>query len=269
MKIYTIEQFKSIQENQKYKYIGLFNQQGQGLIPFNTNKTTPAQRLREIETRLTSEALPDGYYFIKCKNSVYKATPSDDYAILKGEQLSENKTQVIAPVQIVEKQAFQPEVLTYDGALKLQVELERLKFENSNLKKQIEQLENEIEEKTVLSEDAEPSVMENAKNWLTEILAIGAPLLDKHFALKEQALQLKAYELKQLQGNRPTQPMQKPENSMRPEQNKGSIENIIMTFQDNPDTYNKLADFYNNAQNTEEFLHNVKMWDEEIYQKFA
>ena len=231
MKIYTIEQFKTIQQNQNYKYIGLFNQQGQGLIPFNTNKTTPAQRLREIETRLMSEALPDGYYFIKCKNSVYKSTPSDDYAIFKGQQLSENKTQVIAPVQIVEKPAFQPEVLTYEGALKLQVELEKLKLENANLKEKINELEIAIEDKTVLSEEAQPSMMENAKNWLVEILSIGAPLLDKHFALKEQALQLKAYELKTLQ-NRPAQPMQKPENNFRPEAEKGKIENIIMTFQE-------------------------------------
>jgi hypothetical protein len=268
MKVYTIDQFKQIQNNQNYKYIGLFNQQGQPLIPFNSNKTTTAQRLREIETRLMSEAIPDGYYYVKCKNSVYKTTPSDDYAILKGEKLSEQTPQV-TPL-IVEKPIFQPEVLTYEGALKLQIELERYKLENANLKREIESLNSEIEENRLLSEENEqPSLMENAKNWLQEILSIGAPLLDKHFQLKEQQLQLRAYELNQLQGNRPPKPMQKPEQELRPEQNKNSIENIIMTFQNNPETYNKLADFYNNAQNEEEFLHNVRMYDEEIYKQFA
>ena len=105
MKVYTIDEFKQIQNNQNYKYIGLFNQQGQPLVPFNSNKQTPGQRLREIETRLMSEALPDGYYFIKCKNTVYTKTPSDDYAILKGNKLSEPGTEM-PTVQIIEKPTF-------------------------------------------------------------------------------------------------------------------------------------------------------------------
>jgi hypothetical protein len=266
MKVYTIDQFKQIQANQNYKYIGLFNQQGQALIPFNTNKTSPGERLREIEIRLLSEALPDGYYFIKCKNTVYVKTPSDDYAIKKGEQLSEN---TMAPIQIIEKPVFQPEVLSYEGALKLQVELERLKMENMHLKREIENLKVEVEENKLLSEEEEPTAMQTAQSWLQEILSIGAPLLDKHFQLKERSLELKAHELRMLQPQKPTAPMQKTETEMRPENNKGSIENIIMTFQDNPETYNKLAEFYNNAQNVEEFLHNVKLYDETIYNEFA
>jgi hypothetical protein len=268
MKIYTIDQFKTIQNNQNYKYIGLFNQQGQALIPFNSNKQTPGQRLREIETRLMSEALPDGYYFIKCKNTVYTKTPSDDYAIKKGDQLSESVE--VAPVQIIEKPAFQPEVLSYSGALKLQVDLERLKMENANLKREIDDLKIEIEENKLLSEEEEtPSLMQNAKSWLEDIMQIGAPLLDKHFQLKERQLELRAHELRMLQANKPERPMQKPETEMRAEQNKSSIENIIMTFQDQPEIYNKLADFYNTAQNVEEFLHNVKMFNDQIYNQFA
>jgi hypothetical protein len=268
MKVYTIDQFKNIQDQQNYKYLGLFNAQGNVIIPISTNKTTTAQRLREIETRLMSEALPDGYYFIKCKNSVVKTTPTDDYAILKGNKLSEDQPQ-IQPVQVIEKPVFQPEVLTYDSALKLQVQLERLKLENQHLKQEIESLKSEIEENKLLSEEEQPSIMDNAKSWLQEILSIGAPLLDKHFQLKEQQLQLKAYELKQLGGIRPQRPMQNPENDIRPENNKRSYEEIIMTFQDQPETYNKLADFYNNAQNEEEFLQNIKLFDLGIFNLFA
>jgi hypothetical protein len=267
MKVYSIDQFKGIQDQQNYKYIGLFNAQGQTIIPINTNKTTTAQRLREIETRILSEALPDGYYFIKCKNTVTKV-PTDDYAILKGNKLSEDQPS-ITPVQVIEKPVFQPEVLTYEGALKLQINLERLKLENENLKREIEGLRSEIEENKLLSEENEPSIIDNAKSWLQEILSIGAPLLDKHFALKEQQLQLKAYELKQLGGIRPQNPMQKPETTTRPESAKGGFEAIIMTFQDQPEVYNKLADFYNNAQSEEEFLRNVQMYDENVFQLFA
>lgn len=268
MKVFTVDQFKQIQNNQNYKYIGLFNQQGQAIINFNSNKQTPAQRLREIETRLMSEALPDGYYFIKCKNTVYGKTPSDDYAIRKGEQLSEQVE--VVPAQIIEKPAFQPEVLSYSGALKLQVDLERLKLENAALKRELEDLKTEVEEARLLSEEEEtPSLMQNAKSWLEDIMIIGAPLLDKHFQLKERQLELRAHELRMLQANKPAAPMQKPENEIRAEQNKSSIENTIMTFQDQPEIYNKLADFYNTAQNVEEFLHNVKMFNDQIYNQFA
>ena len=269
MKVYTIDEFKTIQNNQNYKYIGLFNQQGQTLVPFNSNKQTPGQRLREIETRLMSEALPDGYYFIKCKNTVYTKTPSDDYAILKGNKLSEPGTEV-PTVQIIEKPSFQPEVLSYSGALKLQVDLERLKMENTALKRELEDLKTEIEEARLLSEEEEtPSLMQNAKSWLEDIMSIGAPLLDKHFQLKERQLELRAHELRMLQASKPATPMQKPETQIRPEENKSLIENVIMTFQDQPEIYNKLADFYNTAQNVEEFLHNVKMFNDQIYNQFA
>lgn len=268
MKLYNIEQFKQIQANQQYKYVGLFNQQGQALIPYNNNKQTSADRLREIETRLMSEAMTDSFYYIKCKNTVYKNVPPDSFAITTKEQLNESAP--INPVQIIEKPVFQPEVLSYEGALKLQVELERYKMENLHLKREISELKQQLEENKVLSEEEEtPSLMENAKSWLEEILSIGAPLLDKHFQLKERQLELRAHELRMIQNNKPATPMQKPENSMRPEQNHSSIENIIMTFQDNPETYNKLAEYYNNAQSVEEFLHNVKMFDENIYNQFA
>jgi hypothetical protein len=269
MKLYTFDQFKQIQGNQQYKYVGLFNQQGQALVPYNNNKQTSADRLREIETRLMSEAMTDSFYYIKCKNTVYKHVPPDSFAITKKEQLNENSS--VAPIQIIEKPVFQPEVLSYEGALKLQVEVERLKMENLHLKREVGQLKQEIEDNKLLSEEEEetPSLMDNAKSWLEEIMSIGAPLLDKHFQLKERQLELRAYELKMLQANKPATPMQKPETSIRPEQNHHSIENIIMTFKENSEVYNKLAEFYNNAQNVEEFLHNVKMFDENIYNQFA
>ena len=264
MKVFTIDQIKQIQNEQNYKYIGLFNQMGQALIPINSNKTTPAQRMREIETRLLSEALPDGYYFIKCKNSTVKNAQTDDYAIMKGEKLSE-----AAPIQIVEKPVFQPEVLTYEGALKLQIELERYKLENSALKKEIQNLEDELAEKETLSEAPEKTTLDTAKDWLTEILAIGAPLLDKHFVLKEQQLQLRAAELKILNSQKPQAPMQKPENSIKEDSNKQSIEDIIMTFQSEPETYNKLANCYNEAASIEDFLHKVEELDPELRNIFA
>ena len=72
MKIYQIEDLRKIQQEQQYKYVGLFDYNGAQIIPFNPNRVTNETRLREIETRLISQGLPDGYYIVKCKNSTGK-----------------------------------------------------------------------------------------------------------------------------------------------------------------------------------------------------
>ena len=260
MKIYTIDDLRKIQNEQNYRYIALFDAAGQQIIPFNPNRVTNEQRLREIETRLISQGLPDGYYIVKCKNSTGKTVRTDDYTFFKGDNLSE----ALPPApQIVEKVHFTPEVLTYDGALKLQIDLERLKLENQSLKKEIELLKAELAENETLSEEStgNATLWENAKGFLSELVGIGAPLLDKHFELKEKQLALKAMELQRL---RPAEP--KPTNRPNPEQhNKQVIEDFILTYQDDPDTYEQLASIYNEALSQQDFLKNLKAYDEDIF----
>jgi hypothetical protein len=245
MKLFSIEQIKEIQGKQNYRYLGLFDQSGRAIIPFNTNKGNPNERLREIETRLLSEALNDGYYFVKGKNVISKNGATDDFCIRKGETLSETAA---APV-IIEKQSFQPEVLTYEGALKLQVDLERLKLENANLKSRILDLEEQLAENDNLAEEAEQTP---AASWIEQLTQLAVPMLDKHFALKEQQLALKAMELQRL----PTK--QQTTNQTRPVLDKQKIEDCILTFQDDPDTYEQLANIYNSALNQEDFLKTLR-----------
>jgi len=57
MKVYSIDQFKGIQDQQNYKYIGLFNAQGQTIIPINTNKTTTAHLNHNVLRKLLKFAL--------------------------------------------------------------------------------------------------------------------------------------------------------------------------------------------------------------------
>lgn len=260
MKIYKIDDLKRIQAEQNYRYIALFDSAGQQIIPFNPNRVTNETRLREIETRLISQGLPDGYYTVKCKNSTGKMVRTDDYTFVKGDNLSEPLP--LTP-QIVEKVHFTPEVLTYDGALKLQIDLERLKLENQSLKKEIEFLKAELTENETLSEEqgANVTLWENAKGFLSELVGIGAPLLDKHFELKEKQLALRAMELQSLRLANP-KPEVKPN---REEHNKKLIEDFILTYQDDADTYEQLATLYNDALSQEDFLKNLKVYDESIF----
>jgi hypothetical protein len=142
--------------------------------------------------------------------------------------------------------------------LKLQVDNERLKLKIQNLEQQIIALETEIEEKQTLSEEEEPNA---AQSWIENILQIGAPLLDKHFQLRQQALQIKAAEIAQRQQ---LSKMRK-SNISDALENKRSIEDSILTYQDDPDTYQQLIDMYNNATSEEEFLKDLKQYDFQIY----
>ena len=265
MKIYTVKEISEIMAEQGYKYVSLWDQGGAQIIPFNPHKMTGSARLREIETRLLSKALKDGYYFIKCKNAIQNKV-SDDYMVYKGESLSEPGVNSPAPppILIQEKPVFQPEVLTYDGALKLQIDLERLKLENASLKKEIENLNSElsqIEEAQTLAEEENktPELLETAKSFLSELVGFAAPLLDKHFELKEKALGLKAIEL-QARTNFAGKAKPSPEQRIN-----FNVADWIATFEDQAETYNDLVQIYNQAQSVEDFYKNLKAFDENLF----
>jgi len=266
MKIYTIEEISELMAEQGYKYCSLVDYAGTPVIPYNSHKMTSATRLKEIEKRLGSKALKDGYYYVKCKNAI-QTKVSDDYMIYKGEKPLSDDTPVPAPAPILiqEKINFQPEVLTYEGALKLQVELERLKLENAALKKELEQLQLEIKEyesDKMLSEDENktPQLLENAKSFLSEIVQFAAPLLDKHFELKEKALGVKALEIQSRSENIQRQ------NATGQKRQSISIEDFINLHKEDENLYNDLVSIYNSAQSVEDFHNKLKDFDSNLFE---
>lgn len=267
MKLFNIEEVKAVQSNQNYKYLGLFDQSGTQIIPFNPAKVSGAERLRQIETRLISQGLKDGIYIIKGKNSVGKTVPADEYFIQKGSNLSELSCDPVKEVQIVEKPTFQPEVLTYQGALALQIELERYKLENKSLQKEIDSLKADIkeleQESQLLSEEEKPSLMENAQTFLTNAMQFVAPLLDKHFELKEKQLGLQAIQIQHRLGDfgKPVKPQATKEAPLT----QHPLEVFISQYKNDPETFNALAEIYNTATSEEDFLKGVNDYDNEIY----
>ena len=83
MEIYNLSDFEKVLKDQGYKHIGLFDSNGKAIIAFNNTHKTASDRFKEIKKRLSAAALPDGFYVIKCKNYITKATTSDDYTIKK------------------------------------------------------------------------------------------------------------------------------------------------------------------------------------------
>lgn len=263
MKIFKLLDIERMLTEQGYKFVCLCDSQGKQILPYNSvgkTTTTALERFEDIKKQLNSEALPDGYYIVKCKMSM-RTNHFDPYTIYKG-QLNDSAPVPVAPL-IVEKPTFQPEVLTYEGALKLQIELERYKLENAALKKEIESLKAEIdnlESETMLSEeqDDKNELLSNAKSFLSEIVSFAAPLLDKHFELKEKALGLKAIEL-----NAKTNFAQRPKPA--PEQKTQDVTLWIKTFEEEPETYNSLVEIYNKATGLNNFYESLRAYDEQLF----
>lgn len=260
MKVFSIKAIFEIQEEQKYKYIGLYDQNGEKVIPFNSNATSANERLKEIETRLLSEGLKDGFYNVCCKNAL-KGGAADNYCIKKGENLSEQ-----ANVNIPIVQQLPPDLLSYSQALKLNVDVARLELENKALKKEIELLKTELtENQNLLSEESDepiPGMMENAKSFLSDAMGFIAPLLDKHFELKEKQLGLQAIQIQHRLGTDTKKPSPEQKQQTRI---KTATEEFILSYQEEVEVYEKLASFYNEATSEEAFYKNVKEWNGAIF----
>ena len=263
MKEFKINEIKEIQKEQNYKYIGLFDNNGTKVIPYNSNSSSAGDRLKEVEIRLNSAGLKEGYYNISCKNTL-KGGSADNYLIRKGE--SEIVAEIIKPAEIIA-----PDLLSYAAALKLNVEVASLKLENAALKKEINSLTNQItENESLLSEmepaEAAPSMIESAKNFLSEAMGFIAPMLDKHFELKEKALNLQQMKLSQVQNSRPQQNAQKtetyPDKILK-------VEDWIKTFQSKPEIYEELAKLYNNAQSVDEFLRELQNYNTDLLKELT
>lgn len=263
MKVFKIEELTQIQKAQGYKYAGLFDQQGTCIIPFNPNKVPIERRLQEIETKLISPGLKDGYYIVRAKTTTAKNVVPDSYTVYKGEQLSEPGSQPAPQVQIVEKH-ITPDVISYEAALKLQVELERLKLENAQLKKECEELRSELSEAETLSEEDQGSMWASAKDFLSELVQMGAPLLDKHFELKEKQLTLEALKLQRLGGtNKPA-----PKFGTKSEDQR-KIESFILSKKADPECYEDLARIYNTATSVEGFLKSLNEYNNELFNELT
>ena len=261
MKEFLIKDIFDIQKEQGYKYIGLFDQQGNKVIPFNSNASSSNDRLKEIETRLTSAGLQDGFYNVCCKNAL-KGGTADNYLIKKGENLSESQNLNLPIVQ-----TLPPDLLSYAQALKLNVEVERMKLENAALKKDIAELQSKLlENQSLLSEqedNEEPGLMENAKTFMSEAMSFIAPLLDKHFELKEKQLGLQAVQIQHRLDN--TNRTKRPSPEQAGLKDKNLTESFIMSYKDDPEVYEQLATFFNEAISKEQFLSSVRDWNSEIF----
>ena len=260
MKNYTLRELQDLSKKFNYKYISLLDQNNKVIIPQNKfNKVD--EKYKEIFDYLETPDISN-IYFLSGKNSILKNVAGENYLI----NLTNN-----APKEIIRNN---PLNLSSDftqvanhPAVKMQQEINRLVLECERKDEIIENLENEVDDllklksETVLSEQEQPkSNFENAQQFLSQIMEFGAPLLDQHFQIKKDAMEIERLKY----ANRvPVQrPQAKPEPVINYSVQIKKIYDWIDSKQDNEELFNKLQGMFANSSTLERFKELLKENDD-------
>jgi hypothetical protein len=272
MKNYTLREIQELSKKFNYKYISLLDQNNKVIIGQNKiNKVD--EKYKEIFDYLETPDISN-IYFLSGKNSISKNVAGENYLI----NLTHN-----APKEIIKNN---PLNLSSDftqvanhPAVKMQQEINRLMLEIERKDEIIENLENEVDEliklknETVLSEQEQPkSNFENAQQFLSQMIEFGAPLLDQHFQIKKDAMEIE--KLKYANGLNQRRP-QPPRPQPRPEPAQKIIEDwkIIKDWINSkattePENFNKLKGLYENSNNHPQFRDLLQQNDLELLNEF-
>lgn len=245
-----------------YKYCSLYR--GSERICAWNNVGKIEEKLNEIETRLNNN--PPGVYVIKARNSTSEKAP-DQFVINTGSDAKEN-----TPAQaIVYKEPASEKLLENQRILDLTVKVKELEMQNDYLQKQIEDLENEIEQ--LESQKAEapelgeiapaPSLMESAKDFLGSLMEFGAPLLDQHFALKKQQLEIERMKLASRRPGAAQAPAKDPNVQIR------IIGEFVERFKDQSEIYEALHEISAKSETVEQFLTYLNQFNPDLYEQLS
>jgi hypothetical protein len=234
-----------------YKYVSLFRN-GQEITKFNQTGKFDT-KLDEIVKRIKQFS---GSYVILAKFN--RADQPDQFVI-------DNENATLQENNIIVDQSAK--TLENKQVLALSIENEKLKMQCNQQANEIADLENLVAEleSTIAEmeanavETATPTLMENAQNFLSTLMEYGAPLLDQHFALKNQQL-----EIERMKYGAPK--MQAPNTKADPE--KIAIRKIgqwVETKIDNEEIYAMLHEISAQSQNVNEFLTQLQNINPELY----
>jgi hypothetical protein len=266
----TISELKKVLSGDIYRHVGLYTADGQKIKPFNTKIAAYPDQVKDILNFLQSDIVEPGIYIVKVKKAYSGAAV--DYAINKGNvELKETETVTMQTNSL--NIPFDFSAAMQHPAIKLQSDITRLELENEDLNRQIEELNeyiSELEEKlknVQLSElPKEPTAFEHAKSFLSELVSFGAPLLDKHFELKQQQLEI---ERMRAQGSK--QAVQAP-NYQAPEVKKElelekKVKAWIESKSEDQELYNSLIAIYYNSGSLTKFAELLNNFNKQLYEE--
>lgn len=255
MKSYTLREMQELCKKFNYKYVSLLDQNNKTVVSQNlANKED--EKYKEIFNYLDTPGISNMYIFCG-KFNKYKGTEGEKYNI----SLDNNEIKEIVKNTPIRLSEDFTQVANHP-AVKMQQEINRLILEIERKDEIIESLENEIDElvklknETNLSEHEEPvkSNFENAQNFLSQLMEFGAPLLDQHFQIKKDAIEVE--KLKYQQNLQRKQQMQRTQPAPAPQEDYSNrIQNIENWIDSKKETenYEKLIAMYHNSKTLDEF----------------
>lgn len=258
-----LQQHKKTILDSGYKYISLYR--GSERICAWNNVGKIDEKLIEIETRLNNN--PPGVYVIKARNSTSEKAP-DQFVINTNTPQQQDQ-----PPRMAYQDQPSEKLLENQRILDLTVKNAELEMQNRYLLAEIEDLKAEIAELEAigppvpeLSEQTPPppSLMESAKDFLGSLMEFGAPLLDQHFALKKQQLEIERLKY----GARQTAPNTRPPAADQNIQIR-KIGEWVETYKDQPEIYDALHEISANSKTVQDFLIYLQQFNPDLHAELS
>ena len=273
MKNYTLRELQDLSKKFNYKYVSLLDQNNREILKPNlANKVD--EKYKEIFEYLETPGISNCYVFCG-KFTRDKNIEGEKYQIL----LNNNEVKEMVKNTPINLSADFTQVANHP-AVKMQQEINRLMLEIERKDEIIENLENEIDDlvklksETVLSEQEQPkSNFENAQNFLSQIMEFGAPLLDQHFQIKKDAIEIEKMKYANIFNQRRTQPAPppaRPQPAPEPIQNYSNQIKLIEDWIDSKqgtENFEKLLAMYHNSNTLDQFKELLKQNDEDLLQE--
>jgi hypothetical protein len=267
MNFITLNELEKIYRSKLYNHVGLYRADGTREIGLKTNAKVFDSTWNSIKSTINNQSTLPGVYIVRFKKS-YGSGPVDYYINVGNVDVEKNNLSEVPQIvnnQPINMQSYLSEMLN-NPLNKLTAQITTLELTNKDLERQIDELneyiadlEGKLSEVQLSELPKEPTTMDHAKSFIEQLIGFGAPLLDKHFELKQQQLEI---ERVKYAGSKPT--YQAPE-----VQKEISLENKVKQWiaskSDNEEVYNNLTAIYYNSSNLQKFAELLNDHSNELY----
>jgi plasmid maintenance system antidote protein VapI len=267
MNFITLNELEKIYRSKLYNHVGLYRADGTREIGLKTNAKVFDVTYNSIKDTINNKSTLPGVYIVRFKKS-YGSGPVDYYINVGNVDVEKNNLSEVPQIvnnQPINMQSYLSEMLN-NPLNKLTAQITTLELTNKDLERQIDELneyiadlEGKLSEVQLSELPKEPTTMDHAKSFIEQLIGFGAPLLDKHFELKQQQLEI---ERVKYAGSKPT--YQAPE-----VQKEISLENKVKQWiaskSDNEEVYNNLTAIYYNSSNLQKFAELLNDHSNELY----
>lgn len=268
MNFITLNELEKIYRSKLYNHVGLYRADGTREIGLKTNAKVFDSTWNSIKSTINNQSTLPGVYIVRFKKS-YGSGPVDYYINVGNVDIEKNNLSEVPQVvnnQPINMQSYLSEMLN-NPLNKLTAQITTLELTNKDLERQIDELneyiadlEGKLSEVQLSEMPKEPTTMDHAKSFIEQLIGFGAPLLDKHFQLKQEQLEIERAKYAAPRVNNYQAPEVQKEVSLE-----NKVKQWIASKSDNEEVYNNLTAIYYNSSNLQKFAELLNDYNNELY----